>query len=94
MQTQSRTPITDANIAAHEADVAARIASGQLSREAIYGDYTGARVRDIAGEMTDYILSLGSVTRDDLLCRFSSHQIDRWFPEARDRANRLTAGLH
>jgi hypothetical protein len=86
---QSRTPITDANIAAHEATVAARIASGELDREAIYGKpYSGAVIRDIVGEMADYITESGSGTKEDLLLKFSEQQIKDHLQAARDRANR------
>lgn len=86
----SRTPITDANIAAHEADVAARIASGQLSRQAMAErPYAGAVARDIVGEMADFMTETGTGTMEDLLLRFSPRQLS---PEniqaARDRANR------
>jgi hypothetical protein len=86
----SRTPITDANIAAHEADVAARIASGRLSRQAMAErPYAGAIARDIVGEMADFMLETGTGTMDDLKLRFSSDQLtEKNLQAARDRANR------
>jgi hypothetical protein len=87
---QSRTPITDANIAAHEASVAARIASGELSREALQGKpYQAAVLRDPIGEMADFMMETGTGTMEDLALRFPSRLLT---PEniqaARDRANR------
>jgi hypothetical protein len=87
----SRTPTVDREIAAQDTAVAARIASGELSREAIYGKpYSAAVARDPIGEMADFMLETGTGTMDDLALRFPSRLLT---PEniqaARDRANRV-----
>lgn len=78
----SRTPITDANIAAHEAAVMARIASGELSREAIFGEpkrkLTTKELRGVPlrNAMTDRILEYGEgCAPRDLLPHFTEDQI-------------------
>lgn len=83
---QSRTPITDGNIAAHEADIAARVAAGHLSREAAYGTpQKRAPVRGgaIRHAMTQAILETGEgCTPADLLGRFTQAEIDTYGPQA------------
>ncbi len=79
---QSRTPITDSNLAAARADTTARIAAGTLSLSDI-ADRPARRkpVRGIAirAAMTQTILEIGEgCAPKDLLGRYTQAEIDQY----------------
>ena len=90
-------PITTANIDAHEADLAARIASGDLAASDLHAPKKRVALRGaaIVSAMAEAMLDHGAGCTGPDLRRlgFSQADIDRYGPAATDRAN-ARAKLH